>query len=696
MNFLIADTFSKSLDRLTAQEQAASKITVFDLQSDPAAPGLKFHRIDRSKDQNFWSIRVNGDIRIIVHKTKASFLVAYVDHHDDAYAWAERRRIDTHPTTGAAQIVEVRERVEDIAPPVAVVEGGAGDEAHPLFWALGDDDLLGAGVPEDWLADVKAADDTRFLEIYDHLPVEAAEALSTYADTGLLTPPEPPVDDPFTHPDAQRRFRVLDDVEALQRALDAPWERWAVFLHPAQERIAATRFNGPARVAGSAGTGKTVVALHRAARALKADVKARVLVTTFARPLAKMLAIKLRRLVTEAEFERATIASFKDAGRSLYALARGHEPRYATNAQVMEALRFAAADLSETDFDIGFLTAEFSAVVDTWRVASLEAYAKTPRLGRKTRIGAKQRARLWPVFERAREMLAKKGLSTPPMVYGKVEDHWTNRDDKPFTAIIVDEAQDLGPSELRMLTTIAGPNADSLFFAGDLGQRIFQEAFSWKTLGIDIRGRSRTLKVNYRTSHQIRLAADRLLASDLSDVDGIKESRAGTVSIFNGPKPEANLFDNAQDEIEAVGRWISARRSEGMAPEEIGVFVRGGEVLSRARQAIEHSGESGHELSARAEERIGSIAFGSMHLAKGLEFRAVVVMACDDAVLPLEDRLESVTEESDLEEIYETERRLFYVACTRARDVLLVTAVAPGSVFLRDIDDGCRSDQRCQ
>lgn len=163
--------------------------------------------------------------------------------------------------------------------------------------------------------------------------------------------------------------------------------------------------------------------------------------------------------------------------------------------------------------------------------------------------------------------------------------------------------------------------------------------------------------------------------------------KAGTVSIFNGPKPATELFDTAQDEIEGVGRWISARRSEGMAPEEIGVFVRGDEVLSRARQAVEHSGESGHELSARAEEGTGSIAFGPMHLAKGLEFRAVVVMACDDGVLPLEDRLDSVTEESDLEEIYETERRLFYVACTRARDMLLVTAIAPGSVFLRDIDD---------
>ena len=91
------------------------KTTVFDLQIDASAPGLQFHRIDRSKDQNFWSVRVSADIRLIVHRTPSSFLVAYVDHHDKAYAWAERRRIEAHPTTGAIQIVEVRERVEENA-----------------------------------------------------------------------------------------------------------------------------------------------------------------------------------------------------------------------------------------------------------------------------------------------------------------------------------------------------------------------------------------------------------------------------------------------------------------------------------------------------------------------------------------------------------------------------------------------------
>jgi len=109
--FRIADSFTTALGRLAAPEQKAIKTTAFDLQIDPAAPGLKFHRIERSRDPHFWSVRVGGDLRIIVHKTQASFLLAYVGRHDDAYTWAERRRIEVHPRTGALQIVEVRERI---------------------------------------------------------------------------------------------------------------------------------------------------------------------------------------------------------------------------------------------------------------------------------------------------------------------------------------------------------------------------------------------------------------------------------------------------------------------------------------------------------------------------------------------------------------------------------------------------------
>lgn len=692
MRFCIADSFQSALSRLSAQEQKAVKETVFDLQMNPAAPGLQFHRIDKSKDRNFWSMRVSSDIRLVVHKTEGSFLICYVDHHDDAYAWAERRRIETHPTTGAAQIVEVRERVQEIIirRPVEVEEPVKPVRVvlPPLFPNITDEELLSYGVPVDWLADAKAATEDTIFNIAEHLPREAAEAL---LDLAVGAKPQVPVPapapvSPFEHPDAQRRFRVMEDVEELKRALEFPWDQWTVFLHPSQKQVAEQSFSGPARISGSAGTGKTVVALHRAANILRREPKARLLLTTFSLPLANALEGKLRILTGEDKsvVPRLTVLPFKGVAHELFTLAVGHHPRAATEDQIRGALKTAAAEASLTGFTPRFLASEWLNVVDAWQLAGLDAYQDVPRLGRKNRLGVKQREKLWPVFARARQIIETQGLLTWPSIFGKVTEHFSQRDGKPFTHAVIDEAQDLGVPELRMLAAITPGGPDALFFASDLGQRIFQEPFSWKELGVDIRGRSRTLKVNYRTSHQIRQAADRLMPKIVQDVDQNEQDRRGTVSVFNGPDPEIQTFGNADREIQGVGDWIKKTVADGIAPAEIGIFVRSNDQLARARAAVKLAGHAQLELSERLEQPQGRIAIGTMHLAKGLEYKAVVVMACDDDVLPLQERIETVADESELDEVHDTERNLFYVACTRARDRLLVSGVQPASEFFAD------------
>ncbi len=637
---------------------------------------------------------------MIVHKTAASFLICYIDHHDDAYKWAERRRIETHPKTGAAQIVEVRERVEEIAIPVyttpepqVVTTNKIPSETVqlPLFDDLSEDDLLNIGVPLDWVADVRHSSEDGFFELTDHIPAEAAEALLDYVTTGVLRKPEVAITgaSPFDHPDAQRRFRVLDDVEELERALEYPWDQWAIFLHPSQRRVVEQEFSGPARVSGSAGTGKTVVALHRAATILKNDRQAKVLLTTFSSPLANALEHKLRMLTGGSVHDGSnmTILPFEGIAYDLFTLAFGHTPRAASKEQVKAALVAAAKEMDLTGFNIRFLISEWNNVIDAWQIDTLDAYRDVPRLGRKNRLGSKQRERVWPIFVRTRELLEAQGLNSWPGIFGKVTAHFAERDHKPFSHIIVDEAQDLGVPELRMLAAISEQNPGALFFAGDLGQRIFQEPFSWKVLGIDIRGRSHTLTVNYRTSHQIRQTVDRLLPPLVRDVDGNEEDRRGTVSVFNGPDPEVKIFDDSHQENEGVSLWVHKVIDEGIEPEEIGIFVRSNNELLRARAVVKHVGETPLELSDRVEERDGRISIGTMHLAKGLEFKAVVVMACDDDILPLQERIETVADETELDEVYETERHLFYVACTRARDRLLVSGVDPASEFFEDVKE---------
>jgi len=254
-----------------------------------------------------------------------------------------------------------------------------------------------------------------------------------------------------------------------------------------------------------------------------------------------------------------------------------------------------------------------------------------------------------------------------------------------FDFAVVDEAQDMGIAHMRFLAALGAGCRDALFFAGDIGQRIFQQPFSWKGLGVDIRGRSKTLRINYRTSHQIRRQADRLLDAELSDADGNTDQRKDTVSVFNGPPPDIRAFGSQKEEIAAVGAWLAARVAAGVAPHEIGLFVRSDAELGRARAAVELAKLQYKILDEHVETTGGYVSICAMHLAKGLEFRSVAVMACDDEVIPLQQRIEEVGDEADLEEVYATERHLLYVACTRARDRLLLTSTQPASEFLEDL-----------
>jgi superfamily I DNA/RNA helicase len=320
--------------------------------------------------------------------------------------------------------------------------------------------------------------------------------------------------------------------------------------------------------------------------------------------------------------------------------------------------------------------------VDTW-----ETYRDVQRLGRQTRLPENRRQILWSIFEQVQSALKEQGLVTHAGIFNQLTAHYESGQRSPFDFIVIDEAQDINVPQLKFLASLAGGRPNSLFFAGDLGQRIFQQPFSWKSLGVDVRGRSKTLRINYRTSHQIRSQADKLLGPEMADVDGNTETRKGTISVFNGPIPTIETFDTTESEIEAVAAWLKGLIADGLAPEEIGVFVRSDAQLPRAKSALEAAELSYKVLDHKMESTAGSASLCSMHLAKGLEFRAVVVMACDDEVVPLQERIDTVADPSDLEDTYNTERHLLYVACTRARDHLLVTGVDPASEFLEDMRD---------
>ncbi len=581
------------------------------------------------------------------------------------------------------------------------------------------DDLLGCGVPLEWLDEVRKTAEDGLLDLCQHLPAEAAEALldlatgsvpaklrrapveeeraalaefvaedrvaySTSADA--LPQDVVPDAEAFEHADARRRFRTVASVEELERAFEYPWEKWTVFLHPAQRNAVEKDYGGPARVSGSAGTGKTIVALHRAVFLARANPDARVLLTTFSGTLANALRVKLRRLIGNEPriAERLEVHATNAIARRLHDLNVGRSP-IATREVVRDLLKEASEASEAPKVSLRFLMSEWTDVVDARQLETWEAYRDVVRLGRKTRLPEKQRAALWAVFERVWKGLASRGLVTYPGLLSRVAAHVSGLKRPPFDYVVVDEAQDVSVAQLRFLAALGAGRPNSLYFAGDLGQRIFQQPFSWKALGVDVRGRSRILRINYRTSHQIRTRADKLLGPELADVDGIKEDRRGTWSVFNGPEPELRVLDSIEAETKAVGLWLAARVAEGVKAEEMAVFVRSSAEVPRARAVLEATGIPHKVLDEDVDTTPGTASISTMHLAKGLEFRAVVAMACDDEVIPSQDRIQSIGDDADLEEVYATERHLLYVACTRARDHLLVTGVAPASEFLDDL-----------
>lgn len=684
MEFRIADTFVDSLAKLTNQEQKLVKTTVFDLQINPVNPGLSFHKLDRTQDSKFASVRVSRDLRLIVHRSEGSLLICYVDHHDDAYQWAQRRKLETHPITGAAQLVEIRETVQEIVIPTYVTEF----RPKPLLFAgISDDELLGYGLPPEWLEDVRNANENNILELTDHLPGEAAEALLELATGGvpMVAPVAEPTADPFEHPDALRRFRVMTDVEELERALEYPWEKWMIFLHPKQKQIVIGDYSGPIRVSGSAGTGKTIVALHRAVHLAKNKPDSRVLLTTFSDTLANALRIKLRRLIHSQPKlgDQIEIYAMNTMGERLYRINLCKVQ--IASREVIQELLAKAAENKDQSFSPNLLLTEWEQIVDAWQLKTWESYRDIVRLGRKTKLPESRREVLWSIFEQVQADLKERGLVTHAGMFNALTTHFEENKSSPYDFIVVDESQDINVSQLRFLAVLAKDEPNSLFFTGDLGQRIFQQPFSWKSLGVDIRGRSKILRINYRTSHQIRMQADKLLNSELADVDGIIEDRCRTISVFNGPQPIIKKLASEDEEIEDVSEWLKELIEQKVEPDEIGIFVRSAAEIDRAKSALDKAGLSYKVLNKKVATTIGNASLCTMHLAKGLEFKAVAVMACDDEIIPLQERIEQITDDSDLEEVYNTERHLLYVACTRARDNLLVTSVDPASEFLDDL-----------
>ncbi len=652
---------------------------------NPKMPGHRFHKLN-TKENRFFSISVNMDLRVIVLRDKGRILFCYVSHHDDAYDWARRRRVEVHPVTGAAQLVELEEVIRE---QVTYVQREA--VKCPIFISEEDNYLLSLGVPEAWLERIKQIDADGLLEILDRLPEEAAEALFRLANGER---PEQGTQqkitkdtDPFTHPDAQRRFWVTSDEQALKQALNYPWDQWTIFLHPSQRDAVERNFGGPVRISGSAGTGKTVVALHRAVFLARKFESARVLLTTYSRPLVASLEEGLDKLAGVTGNLRQRIR-VEHLHKLAHEIASSTKDFSFAPVHPKELDRFFDAAISKypgVGVTRDFLHTEFDAVIDYWGVKSLSEYQKIGRYGRENALSLERRTAIWPIFAYIFEQMRDAKRMTWSDLAEAGQRVAKAHNSTPFNYVVADEAQDFGPRELRFLMSLAPVGTYSHFFTGDSSQRIYRYPFAWSRAGVDMRGRGTTLVVNYRTTSQIKNFASAALEK-VGPRSEEEFSSGEVVSLMSGPEPIIEQCTSPEDEAKKLAEWLCFLGEQAVEPGEIAIFARSYHLLEeRAIPALEEIGLPGNAINSNQREKPGSISVGTLHSAKGLEFRAVAIIGCDAEFLPHSSVL-NIADDGDGNTIAETrERQLFYVGCTRPREILRISFCGRPTMFLSDL-----------
>jgi len=632
---------------------------------DQGTPGFSLEKL---QGNNFWSGRVNEDLRLIMFRDGDANIVVHVGHHNDAYSWAANHDVKVHEATRSLQLIKSERLVEQ------VVEPGE----SRLFEQHDDHYLMALGVPPEWLPAVNDATDSNLDVLIDALPEEVALRLLTLNDGKLVPVPRPHVGEPLNHPDTLRHFKTVEVADDLAKALEYPWDQWTVFLHAEQRSLVEASFSGPAKVSGPAGTGKTVVALHRAFRLAQKDPSAKVLLTTFSRTLASRIEQMAQVLAGGADQvpENLTIQHIHSLARQVFCDHTGLQFQAILDPDMRAEIESAMGLRIMGSLTPAFLQAEWKHVIDYWGISDLESYRGHHRAGRGTILGQRQREDLWSIFGAVLQNIADtEGRLTFQQLAFAAARIAQDKPEVQFRHVIVDEIQDFGPAEIALIRSITPVDADDLFLCGDAGQQIYSRPFAWNSLGVQIQGRSRHLLSNYRNTKQIQELADMVMGAPAVGGDGETEDRRA-VSLLRGEVPIVKICKDETEEILCLSTWFEDMIKLGYEQNEIAVFSRRSATLSNiAEPALRQvSGLSRRDLQDRRPPSGDGVAFGTMHRAKGLEFKAVAVIGCGKDDIPDIDTLANACDDADKKEIIELERNLLHVALTRPRERLLVTS----------------------
>lgn len=689
----ISSDFLTAFARLPRQVQGKVTEFVNKFRNDPMSPGIHYEKLNSGIDKKIFSVRIDDTYRGIVVRQQETgvYLLLWVDHHDEAYQWAAHKRCEVNPQTGAIQVFDVQTVVEQVSTPEKVA----------LFALAKDDELLKLGVPEAQLDFVRSfihkedfykAESAMPQDAYEHLSWLAegfpvAEVLELVAEEQNTSASDEDLAAALDVPATLKSFVVVDGEDELRRIMAEPLEKWRVFLHPTQRKIVRKACSGAARVLGGAGTGKTVVAMHRAKQlASKCEGQQRILMTTFTANLAADIRENLRKICTLEELRRIEVIHL-DAWvnqflrESSFSAQIGYDD--AIDPIWEKAILLANNDLP---FEVPFYKEEWNRIVIAQEALTLDKYVKATRNGRGTRLDRKKRIQVWKVFENYQNLMKEYQIRDINTAMYESTKLLQATGSKPrYTSIIIDEGQDFSDNAYRLIRALAGEeHPNDIFIVGDSHQRIYRNHPTLSKCGINVRGRSNILKINYRTTEEIRKHAFALLNGiPFDDLDDGADIGGKCQSLTHGEKPIIENFGNANDEFDFMLGEVKKLKNSGIALMDICVVARTQKLVDDYIALFTRAGIRSYAIKRnKADDRsYDGLRVATMHRVKGLEFKYVFIAAVNNRIIPLPSAINKTDPVSEAESIT-SEKCLLYVAMTRAQKGVYITSYGKKSDFL--------------
>lgn len=690
----ISSDFLTAFARLPRSIQGKVTEFVNKFRNDPNSPGINYEKLANGTDSKIYSVRIDDTYRGIVVRQKESgvYILLWVDHHDEAYEWASRKRCDVNPKTGALQVYDVQTFA--VEQPVTAAE--------PIFAGITDDQLLKLGVPEAQLRYIRSFTSVEsFYQAEGTIPADVYEYLSWLTEgIGIDEVLELCIEDQsvaetktddlaqaLDMPATLKSFVVVDGEDELRRIMAEPLEKWRVFLHPTQRKIVRKNYSGAARVLGGAGTGKTVVAMHRAKQlASRLDSHQRILFTTFTANLAADIRENLKKICSLEELRKIEVIHL-DAWVNQFLKESGFTAQIGYD-EVIEPLWEQAVLLANNGlyFDVNFYEEEWNRVVIAQEALSLEKYIKATRNGRGTRLDRKKRMLVWKVFDHYQNLMKEKQVrDINTAMYESTKLLQATGGRPRYAHVIVDEGQDFSDNAYRLLRALAGEEHENdLFIVGDSHQRIYRNHPTLSKCGINVRGRSSILKINYRTTEEIRRYAFALLNGiSFDDLDEDVDLGDRCQSLTHGEKPIIRNFKDASGEFDFIVREIKKLQANGTALTDICIVARTRKLVDDYIAQLTKAGIRSYVIKRnKSDDRtFDGLRIATMHRVKGLEFKYVFVAAVNNRIVPLSSAINKTDAVSEAESMT-AEKCLLYVAMTRAQKGAYITSYGKASEFI--------------